>query len=44
VSSALIYGLDGFSPLMLWGAPVLTWLLGGIGIVFLLGAWPEDKN
>ena len=43
VSSALIYGLDGFSPVMLLGAPVLTWLLGGIGIVFLIGAWPDDR-
>jgi len=44
VSSALIYGLDGFSPVMLWGAPILTWLLGVVGVAFLLVAWPDDSD
>ena len=31
VSAALIYGLDGYRPPMLFGAPRLTWLLGALG-------------
>ncbi len=33
VSAAVIYGLDGLSPPMFWGVPVISWFLGGIGIV-----------
>jgi ubiquinone biosynthesis protein len=44
VSGALVYGLDGFSPVMLWGAPILTWLLGAVGVAFLLVAWPDDSD
>ena len=32
VSAAVIYGLDGFRPLMLGDAPLVTWLLGGLGL------------
>ena len=38
--AAVIYGLDGYAPVMLGGAPVLTWIFGGVGIgllVFSLG-------
>jgi len=31
VSAALIYGLDGNRPLLVFNAPMLTWLLGGLG-------------
>ena len=31
VSAALIYGLDGYRPPMLFNAPTLTWLLGTLG-------------
>lgn len=31
VSAALIYGLDGYRPAMVFNAPMLTWLLGGLG-------------
>ncbi|MGQ0585907.1 MAG: ubiquinone biosynthesis regulatory protein kinase UbiB [Gammaproteobacteria bacterium] len=33
VSAALIYGLDGYRPAIVFGAPGLTWVLG------ILGAW-----
>jgi ubiquinone biosynthesis protein len=31
VSAALIYGLDGYRPAVFLNAPLLTWLLGGLG-------------
>jgi len=36
ISAALVYGLDGYSPQMLWGAPVLSWLLGGAGSLMVI--------
>ena len=36
LSAAVIYGLDGHAPPMLLEAPLLTWLLGGIGAAMLL--------
>ena len=44
VSAAVVYGLDGYAPLMLGGAPVLTWLLGGTGLLLLLTSWPDSRN
>jgi len=44
VSAAIIKGLDGNSPAMLAGAPLLTWLLGGMGLIILFLAWPDDKD
>lgn len=38
--AAVIYGLDGYSPMMLGGVPWLTWFLGSLGLgllVFSLG-------
>jgi len=42
VSAALVYGLDGYQPTMLWSAPLMTWLLGILGVTLLLLAWPRD--
>ncbi|RRQ21895.1 ubiquinone biosynthesis regulatory protein kinase UbiB [Thiohalobacter thiocyanaticus] len=41
VSAALIYGLDGYAPAMVGGAPLLTWVLGIAGLGFLVSAWGE---
>jgi ubiquinone biosynthesis protein len=38
ISAALVFALDGFTPTMLGSAPVLTWLLGGLGVLMLLAA------
>ena len=32
----IIYGLDGFTPNLLWGAPLLSWITGGLGAFILL--------
>jgi ubiquinone biosynthesis protein len=34
LSAAIIYGLDGYRPLMVFNAPLLTWVLGGLGLLF----------
>ena len=41
VSAAVVYGLDGFRPLMVGEAPLVTWLLGGLGLALWLsgGGW-----
>jgi len=41
ISAAVILGLDGFSPLMLGDAPLMTWLLGASGGLLLLSALNE---
>ena len=38
VSAAIILGLDGFSPLMLGDAPLVTWVLAGLGGLLLFKA------
>lgn len=38
IAAALIFGLDGYQPTLLSGAPVATWLLGGLGGLLVLGA------
>ncbi len=44
VSAAVLLGLDGHAPLMVWDAPLLTWLLGGLGGLLLLAAWPGGSG
>ena len=41
ISAALIYGLDGYAPAMVAGAPLLTWVLGIAGLGFLVSAWND---
>lgn len=43
ISAALIMGLDGLHPTMLGEAPLLSWILGGLGVVVLLSVWPSDS-
>jgi len=38
----LIYGLDGYTPAMLGGAPLLTWVFGAIAAAFFVVAWDAD--
>jgi len=41
ICAAVIYGLDGYSPAMVSGAPYLTWLFGGVGLLLLLFSMSE---
>jgi ubiquinone biosynthesis protein len=42
LSSAIIYGLDGYAPAMVLGAPLLSWLMAGLGVVILVACWTDD--
>ncbi len=42
VSAAILLGLDGRPPDLLWDAPLLTWILGGMGALLLILGWPGD--
>ena len=38
MSAFIVFGLDGFTPSMALGVPVISWMLGGVGAFFLLFA------
>jgi ubiquinone biosynthesis protein len=38
LSGALIYGLDGYQPVIIAGAPILSWVMGSIGVLLLVAA------
>jgi ubiquinone biosynthesis protein len=44
ISASVLLGLDGFSPTMFGKAPILTWILGGLGVYLVLTAWPVDRE
>jgi len=44
LSAAVIFGLDGYQPLMLVGVPLVTWILGLAGGVLLLSAFSEVRD
>jgi ubiquinone biosynthesis protein len=44
LAAAIIYGLDGYAPQVVLGAPWLTWILGLAGIVLLVLSWPGNNN
>ncbi|MGB5338297.1 MAG: ubiquinone biosynthesis regulatory protein kinase UbiB [Gammaproteobacteria bacterium] len=44
LSAAIIYGLDGYAPTMIFGAPLLTWLAGILGTFMVLVNWPNDTD
>ena len=44
VTAAIIYGLDGAAPFMIMGAPLLSWLCGGLGVLLLVLNWPYDRD
>ena len=41
ISASVLLGLDGYGPLMIGNAPLLTWIMAGTGITFLISAWPD---
>jgi ubiquinone biosynthesis protein len=44
ISAAIILGLDSYAPRMLGSAPLLTWLLGGMGAFLLIASWPGGRD
>ena len=44
VLSAFIFSaLDGYAPAMIYGAPAMSWVAGGLGVVLLLLSWPDSR-
>jgi ubiquinone biosynthesis protein len=43
VAAALVYGLDGYAPAVIGGAPLLTWILGGLGVAFIAAALRGER-
>jgi ubiquinone biosynthesis protein len=43
ISAALLMGLDGLHPTMVRGVPLMTWVLGGLGILLLVAVWPTNS-
>jgi len=43
ISAALLLGLHGSSGITLSEAPLLSWVLGGVGIGLLLSVWPLNS-
>jgi ubiquinone biosynthesis protein len=44
ISAAIILGLDGYTPNMFGNAPIITWLLGGVGAYLLIASWPTGQD
>ena len=44
LAAAIIYGLDGYAPTMVMGAPLLTWITGCLGTFILLLNWLDGDN
>jgi ubiquinone biosynthesis protein len=44
ISAAVVYGLDGFAPAMVFGAPLLSWLAGAAGVLILLLTTTDDDG
>ncbi|MDH3638116.1 MAG: ubiquinone biosynthesis regulatory protein kinase UbiB [Gammaproteobacteria bacterium] len=44
LSAALLAALDGYAPQVAYGAPLSTWLLGALGVVLLVLAWPSGRR
>jgi ubiquinone biosynthesis protein len=44
VTAAIIYGLDGHQPLMVMGAPLLSWICVGAGLFLLAFNWPDNSE
>ncbi|MDH3935162.1 MAG: ubiquinone biosynthesis regulatory protein kinase UbiB, partial [Gammaproteobacteria bacterium] len=44
LAAAVIYGLDGYAPTMVMGAPLLTWISGCLGTFILLFNWMDGDS
>ena len=44
ISAAVLLGLDGYAPKMFGNAPLLSWVLGGLGAFLLMVSWPSGRD
>lgn len=42
ISASLIYGLDGYAPTTIAGAPLLSWIFGAAAVIALVYAWVDE--
>jgi len=40
----VIYGLDGYAPHVILGAPLLSWLGLFAGLFLIVLSWPDDHD
>jgi ubiquinone biosynthesis protein len=43
LGALVMTGLDGRAPAMIFDAPVVSWLIGGLGALILIAAWPSER-
>lgn len=44
IAAAVIFGLDGLSPVMFGDAPLLTWILAAIALYLFIRYWPPANS
>jgi ubiquinone biosynthesis protein len=44
LGAAIIYGLDGHAPTLIFGAPLLIWICGALGLAILAINWTESRE
>jgi ubiquinone biosynthesis protein len=44
MSAAVLEGLDGYAMTMLGSAPLLSWVLGLLGGIIIIAAWPSEPD
>jgi hypothetical protein len=44
ISAVLMQALGGQGQLMFGNAPVITWMLGGLGALILIFSWPTHRE
>lgn len=44
ISASIIFALDGYTKTMVAGMPYASWVLGGVGVVLMLMAWPPSNH
>ena len=44
LTAAVIYGLDGYAPTVIMGAPLLSWISGVPGAFLLVYSWLDDHD
>jgi len=44
LGAAIIYGLNGQAPAVFFGAPLLSWICGGLGLAMLVLNRPENRD
>ncbi len=44
ISAAIIFGLNGREPSLIWNIPLESWLLGIPGLLLIFTAWPDERD